>query len=380
MKILTGGIYTHIPFCLKKCPYCDFYSITDLSLVPRYIDALTHELHLIRDAPQTFDSLYIGGGTPSVLAPEQLGRIIKAVKNRFTILPDAEVTLEVNPGAAHTKALKALRHMGINRINIGVQSFDDTRLTFLGRIHTASEASQTIEAAREAGFANIGLDLIYGLPAQNHQDWLADLKKAVAFNPHHLACYTLTVEPDSLLASEVRIGKYKRPNENQVAQLFALTQSYLASRGYAQYEISNFCRRDIYSSRHNLKYWTLAPYLGLGPAAHSCRPPVRWWNHRKLKNYLEAVEADRTPVAGRETLDREQQMMEAVYLGLRLQRGIDVAKFDRHFNASFYDLFSTPVKILEKENMLHPGAAYCALTQRGMRFHEGITKRFIAEI
>ena len=283
-----GGIYVHVPYCVRKCPYCDFCSSVDHSSIPDYLDCLVREIEMVGTTEQVYDSLYLGGGTPSVLESDQIARIIETVRGHFEIKDDVEITLEVNPGSVNRQSLAAYRRAGINRLNIGVQSFNDENLKFLGRIHASAEAGFSIGWARQAGFDNIGLDLIYGLPGQDQKNWHDDLNRAIQADIEHLSCYMLTCESGTPLGRDVVRGRVKLPEGDFVRELFDTTIDYLNNHGFRQYEISNFARRTddkapALHSRHNQKYWSFAPYIGLGPSAHSFQAPTRHWTHRSIE-------------------------------------------------------------------------------------------------
>lgn len=378
----AAGLYIHIPFCARKCPYCDFYSITDASLQTAYLEALLLEMPLCRPWKTVFDTIYLGGGTPSMLSLKAIHRIVAAVHDAFTIQKHAETTIEVNPGTIDAAKLTAYRQAAINRINIGVQSFDPANLGFLGRIHTVQESMDAVAAARRAGFDNIGIDLIYGLPGQKQADWQADLTRALALQPEHLACYMLTYEAGTPLDKARGQGQITPLDEEPSARLLKLTQEFLAAHGYVQYEISNFARNDggnpeFYRSRHNLKYWNREPYLGLGPSAHSYEHPERWWNRRSVPDYIAALKAGRRPVAGQERLNRDQQMMEALYLGLRQTAGIDVAAFEKNFGVDFQTCCGEPLAEMIQEGVLTLADTRCALTPQGMPLLDSVIARLI---
>jgi oxygen-independent coproporphyrinogen-3 oxidase len=378
-----AGLYIHVPFCRTKCPYCDFYSLTDDQSIPDTIDALLGELNLRRQSVALVDSIYFGGGTPSVLTPRQIGRILDRVHACFSVTPDVETTLEVNPGTADRNRLAAYRETGINRLNIGLQSLNDQTLSFLGRIHTAEKGVDTYRRAREAGFENVGLDLIYGVPGQTRERWETELSDVVALAPDHLSCYTLTLEPGTPMAAQVHSGQIQPMDEQMVGDLFSFTADYLNGNGYRRYEISNFARATTPDgcdrrSRHNRKYWTLAPYLGFGPAAHSFLDNTRWWNHRSLTAYLADLKTGALPVAETETLTREQQIMEFIYLGLRQTDGIDTADFARRFDEPFFDRFEATVSPLVRERLIARLPGRICLTGRGMRFLESVVDRLLS--
>ncbi len=379
-----GGIYVHIPFCVKKCPYCDFYSITDLSGVPPFLEALRREIETVGVTDQVFDTLYIGGGTPSVLEAESIRQIIDAANTHFTVGADIEITLEVNPGTISRESLRDFRRAGVNRLNIGIQSFQSNNLRFLGRIHSAAEAALTIEWARQAGFDNIGLDLIYGLPAQDKENWLGDLTRAIETETEHLSCYMLTIESDTPLGRDVAAARIRLPSDGTVRELFDTTIDFLTTHGFVQYEISNFARQTGTGSkprfsRHNQKYWSFAPYIGLGPSAHSFIEPERYWNHRRLKDYMRQIEAGQSPIAEREKLTREQMIMEAIYLGLRTTRGIELDAFGKRFGINFLNSFEAKIADFEKDDLLKLTQTHCVLTRKGMAFLDSIAVMFTSQ-
>jgi oxygen-independent coproporphyrinogen III oxidase len=339
------GLYIHIPFCKTKCGYCDFYSVTGASKIPDFIKALLHEMEMYRGKFHSFDTVYVGGGTPSVLSVGQLEALLEGARERFSLLPETEVTLEANPGDLHPAFLEALRRTGINRLNIGVQSFDEKVLQFLGRRHSAGEAASTFRHAREAGFENIGLDLIYGIPGQDMTSWMRTLDQVLAFSPEHLSCYQLTLEPRTPLGRRHEKGEWELPGEELQFDFFMKTAERLEAGGYTQYEVSNFAKGTLFLSRHNQKYWDHTPYLGLGPAAHSFLDNRRWWNHRSLDRYMADLNTGKPPVAETESLTTDQLRLEALFLGLRTSRGIDLQRFHNTFQ---YDLVAEQKEVLPR--------------------------------
>ena len=377
----NAGLYIHIPFCVRKCHYCDFYSQTELSLKPRFLKALIVEIKMVCAEGLCFDTLYIGGGTPSVYECNDIGQIVAAISQNFDCLPDSEITIEVNPASASLEQLQGYRKAGINRINIGVQSFNPKNLDFLGRIHTSAEACKAITEARQAGFKKIGLDMIYGLPGQSEQAWQRDLEQAAQYRPAHIACYMLTYEKGTLLHSDLKSGRVQPLTDEHVRALFEATIELLEDNGYFQYEISNFARKEkdpaTNISRHNLKYWTRAPYIGLGPSAHSFIKSQRHWNQLSVDRYFAAIESGRLPIAEREVLTGEQEMIEAIYLGLRMTQGIDLVWFRQKFGIDFSQTFYDVVIELEKANYLVLGPTHAALTRQGRVFLDSIAAMFI---
>ncbi len=391
----AAGLYIHIPFCVKKCRYCDFYSCTDLDLIEPFTAALLQEMHSedtllnrsnISNKPANAnqfnkvspecDSLYIGGGTPSVLPVRKMVEIIAAAQAQFGLLPGSEITVEVNPESASPDWLQAVRNAGVNRLNIGVQSFHDDHLARLGRLHSAARARETIEAARQAGFANIGLDIIYGLPGQTKEQLQHDLKQALAFFPEHLSCYMLTYEPGTPLTVDLENGRLEKLSDDRTAAFFRIVSRLLQENGYDHYEISNYAATAATRSRHNLKYWQRTPYLGLGPGAHSYEGTCRWWNQNDLEGYINRLTAGNPPAQGRETLTRRQRMLEALYLGLRLGAGINITDFNREFAVDFTACFAPAIEDETAAGRLAMSADHCALTLEGWLFHEAVTTWF----
>lgn len=380
----TAGLYVHVPFCAAKCAYCDFYSLTDASLVPAYLTSLEREAALASPAfPHAADTLYLGGGTPSLLSPSQLERIFTMIRRHFRLRDDADATVEINPGTASAQEPSALRDLGVTRINVGVQSFDDAALGFLGRIHSSAEARTVLDRCRAAGFSSLGLDLIYGLPGQTPDRWRRDLEAALSFAPEHLSCYLLSYEPGTRLDRRRAAGEFSPLDDGACGDLLEFTHEFLAGAGYPAYEVSNFSRieqgRD-HRSRHNRKYWTGAPYLGLGPAAHSFLPPAsRWWNVRSVAGYIRELEAGRLPVAERETLTGEQRLIEAIYLGLRQSDGLSFADLIRHFGEAPVAGLPAVAERLRSRGVMAHGDPW-RLTLKGWRFLDAVAGEFVAAI
>jgi oxygen-independent coproporphyrinogen-3 oxidase len=318
------GLYVHVPFCRSKCPYCDFYSVTQLSEIPSWLEALEKEAVLYRDRFSRYDSLYLGGGNPSLLDEKEIRRLMGCLKQQFSFTPDCEVTLEANPDDITRAKLKLYRDLGINRLSLGVQSFDDQELLFLGRRHTAGQSEKALNLIRATGFGDLGIDLLYGLPGQGLEQWEKTLAHTLSFRPEHLSCYQLTVEPETELGRRQAESSILPFPEEEERAFFLFTSAYLEERGYVHYEISNFARGEKYFSHHNRKYWRHLPYLGLGPAAHSFDGRRRWWNHRSLAHYCQSLAAGEAPVAESETLSEEQVHLETLYLGLRTREGVSL--------------------------------------------------------
>jgi oxygen-independent coproporphyrinogen-3 oxidase len=375
----TAGLYIHIPFCRKKCRYCDFYSATDPSLQPGYLKALQQEMRLAAASHHalSFDTLYLGGGTPSALGIGAVEKIINGARRAFSFLPDTEVTVEVNPGTVDLDSLQRLRQAGANRLNVGVQSFRARNLAFLGRIHSAIEAQRVLAWSHAAGFDNIGIDLIYGIPGQTPDSWKIDLVRALDCDLSHLSCYSLTFEPGTPLEVDLRRGKFRAADDDRVSELYLQALEVLGRGGFEQYETANFARPRSRRSRHNCKYWSFSPYLGLGPSAHSFIEPERFWNCADVDRYIRQLDYGRRPIEESETLTREELMIEAVYLGLRLIDGIDMSAFNDRFGIGFMEHFGATSAAFEREGLLTTTDGHCRLTPHGMLLLDTIAAAFI---
>jgi len=373
----AAGIYVHIPFCERKCRYCDFYSETNTQRIPEFLEALKKEMQLTGVPGMTSDTLYIGGGTPSLLTPKQMGKIVDWAAMCFNLGASSEMTLEINPATASTRDLQDYAAFGFNRINIGVQSFNDQNLAFLGRKHNSQQALAAVQAAKEAGFNNIGIDLIYGLPEQTPGSWKKDLMQAIRLGPKHLSCYLLTYEPHTPLYDDMQASRFAPLSDLHAAELFRMTHDFLSVAGYEHYEISNFSRGSRWRAVHNQKYWNFVPYIGLGPAAHSFRLPERWWNHRSLDRYIEELQNGIKPRSEEEVLNEEQQMIEALYLGLRQLDGIDLEVFQQNFSMDFKLYFHTALDRFEAEDWIEIDDRHCRLTVEGMLFLDRIVDELV---
>jgi putative oxygen-independent coproporphyrinogen III oxidase len=368
--IPSSGLYVHIPFCKSKCPYCDFYSITSPDQIPAFLAALDTEAQLYRDQFPAFDSLFLGGGTPSWLAAADLARLMQCLREIFTFAPDSEITFEANPDDIIAEKLAFWRDLGINRLSLGAQSFDEAELRFLGRRHTGAQTQAAIDLIRAAGFTNLGLDLIYGLPGQTTAAWRRTLATALRFNPEHLSCYQLTLADDTPMGREATGGKLVPLGEEAQREFFLLTDQFLTQRGYHHYEVANFARGEEYLCRHNHKYWTHVPYLGLGPAAHSFDGHRRWWNFLSLEHYCASLNEGGAPLAGQEILTPEQIRLETLYLGFRTQEGVPLATIREHprSEAILAELVQTGLVRVDRDRV--------TATAQGLVVADGLPLRF----
>ncbi|HEX2029887.1 MAG TPA: radical SAM family heme chaperone HemW [Actinomycetota bacterium] len=324
---MKAGLYVHVPFCLTRCGYCDFNAHAGLlHLADRYVEALVREAELAAPswAGVRFASIFVGGGTPTTLGPAALGAVLAALQSRFEVAPDAEVTVEANPDTVDPRSLAALRDAGVNRLSLGVQSFDPAVLRALDRAHPPASARRAYRDARAAGFDDVNLDLIYGAHGETPASWRRTLDEAVAMGPEHLSCYALTVESGTPLGRAVLAGDVPPPDPDLQAAMFEHACRTLAAAGYAHYEISNWARPRR-ECLHNLGYWEGRPYLGLGAGAHSARDGRRWWNVRPPGRYIEEALAGRLPIGGREEPEEEARRLERLFLGLRHAGGVPAA-------------------------------------------------------
>ena len=316
------GLYIHAPFCITRCPYCDFYSTTDPGRISRWVTGVLAEADRHAGRWQTFDSLYLGGGTPSSLPTANLHALIDGLRRRLPMASGIQATLEVNPDDVTPRRAATWRALGFDRVSVGVQSLDDRMLRFLGRRHDTATALRALESLRAAGFPEPGLDLIFGLPGLDDDLWVESLDRALELGPGHLSCYELTVEPGTALGRRVARGEVSAPDGETVRRQFLRAHERLTAAGFDHYEVSNYARGPAHRSRHNGKYWRHVPYLGLGPAAHCFDGRRRWWNHRSLSRWEAALAEGRDPAEGRERLTADQLRMEALMLGMRTSDGI----------------------------------------------------------
>ena len=369
------ALYLHIPWCVKKCPYCDFNSHTFESLPEQlYIDALQADIEAQLPAiwGRRIVSVFIGGGTPSLFSAEGLHRIISLLRSHLNCLPGMEITMEANPGTVEQQKFNDFFAAGINRLSIGVQSFEDEKLRSLGRIHNASEAMHAMEVARSAGFENVNLDLMFGLPQQSVEQGLGDLRQAIELSPEHISWYQLTIEPNTLFYSQPPTV----PADDDIWELQQQGQAMLADAGYAQYEISAYAR-DHRQCAHNLNYWQFGDYLALGAGAHGkvSRSDTgeirRYWQVRQPGAYMQAV--DKT--SGSEVLTAEQAVFEFMLNALRLRQGFDISLFEQHTGQAADVILPRCEEAIEEGLMLNEGRCYRA-SEQGYLFLNDLINRF----
>lgn len=374
------ALYVHIPFCAARCHYCDFNTYAGLdSHFERYAAALATEIMRVgaeRGRPPV-SSVFLGGGTPTVLPRVLLARVMAACRAAFAVMEDAEITSEANPGTADASLFAALHEMGVNRLSMGVQSLDDAELRWLGRIHGADEAVVAYHAARRARFENINLDFMFGLPGQSIETWRRTLDRAIDLHPEHLSLYGLTVEHGTPLYDRVRRGLQVPPSDDLAADCYLLASDRLAAAGHEQYEISNWSRPGR-QCRHNLIYWRHEPYLGFGAGAHSFAGDRRWWNVRPVPEYIQRVESGASPERDGEPIGRSVAMGEFMMLGLRLvQEGVTDAAFRSRFGVDVEAVFGDEIDRLVRRGLLERLSDRLRLTSGGRLLGNQVFAEFL---
>lgn len=360
-----AGIYLHIPFCKQACNYCDFHFSTSLKMKASFIDALLTEIALRKSVfeQQTINSIYFGGGTPSLLSEKDLNRIFETLFTSFRVSPMAEITLEANPDDLSPEKIKVLKNTPINRLSIGVQSFRDEDLRFMKRAHNAREALSSIKNSKQAGFTNLTIDLIYGTPGMDTSAWLENLNIAFALDIPHISCYALTVEPNTELHHQILHQKVSNVDEHQSAVQFELLTRQMKRNGYEQYEISNFCIPGAYS-KHNSSYWKKNMYLGLGPSAHSFYDNKRLWNVSNNTTYVKSLAQNLLPLQ-EEVLSLEDRYNEYVMTSLRTKWGCSIAEIENNFSSELADYFRNEIELyVSSKNVLVKKEVYY-LSEKG---------------
>ncbi len=375
-----AGVYIHIPFCRSRCSYCDFATGTyDGALAERYVAAVAREIASFATHEKTkeVETIYFGGGTPSLLSPAQTERLLCAVRERFRVSADVEVTMEMNPGTVTPHDLRELHRLGINRASFGAQTFDDRELRRLGRVHTAADVRQTIKDLREAGFRNVSFDLIAGLPAQTLSAWARNLDEALQLRPEHLSLYLLEVHEGTPLAEQIRRGQQPRPDDDAAAEMFQLMLDRTAAAGYDHYEISNFCLPG-YESRHNTKYWTKEAVYGFGCSAHSFDGERRRWaNERDAARYTALLEEDESAVVESVELDEREAQAEAVFLGLRLMRGLSLSQHRAAFGRDLREEYAADLARLSEAGLISIEDERLKLTRHGALLSNEVFAAFV---
>jgi oxygen-independent coproporphyrinogen-3 oxidase len=375
-----AGIYIHIPFCRSRCSYCDFATgMYSAAMAERYVHSLVNEIGSWREveSPAVIDTIYFGGGTPSLLSPLQLETLLNSVRKRFRVSPDLEVTLEMNPGTVTPETLAKFRSLGVNRASFGAQTFDDSELARLGRSHTSDDTRRTFRYLRDAGFANVSFDLIAGLPGQTMAGWRRNLDEAFSLRPEHLSFYLLEVHEGTPLANHIKSGLQPKPDEDLAADMYEVMLDKASEAGYEHYEISNLCLPG-YESRHNTKYWTAAPYYGFGCSAHSYDGGFRRWaNERELARYMEIIEQDRRAIVSETQLTEADRQAEAVFLGLRMMQGFSFTEYQLLFGVDLREKHENDLARFREAGLIECNGDLLRLTKAGALLSNEVFAAFV---
>jgi oxygen-independent coproporphyrinogen-3 oxidase len=385
------SLYVHLPFCQARCTYCDFNTYSGMgSLFGPYVEAVCREIASWSREPGPVHTIYLGGGTPTVLPVPLIGRVLAACCRVFLVDEESEISCEANPGTVTLHALRSLRALGVNRLSLGVQSFDDAELRLLGRIHSIGDVLEGMADARRAGFENVNLDLIYGLPGQALSTWQQSLSRALALEPEHLSLYGLTLEEGTPLQAAVKQGRLPAPDPDLAADMYELALEQLRRADYIHYEISNWARGDSLFCRHNLTYWRNRPYLGFGAGSHSFYGGRRWWNAARPEEYIARVQgktseisetsevSELTAVEGQEEVSTRLEMAETMILGLRLiQEGVSVEEFSRRFGQTPHETYPQEMESLGELGLLAWDEARVRLTPRAWLLANVVFQRFL---
>src|SRR5262245_21995725 len=377
------GLYVHIPFCAAICNYCNFNrGLLDAALKTRYVTALTAEIERSAGSDwagascRAADTIYFGGGTPSLLAAEEVHSIIHACRQAFDVAPDAEVTLEANPETVSTDTLRSFRHAGVNRLSFGVQSFRDDELRRLTRLHGADRARAAYHEARAAGFDNVSLDLMMWLPGQQVSDWLESVDEAIVLGPEHLSLYMLEVYPNSPLREDMARAAWSQAPDEDVAVMYTTSMERLEAAGYQQYEISNVARPGR-QSRHNLKYWTDGEWFGFGCGAHSTVGGVRWKNVSATDDYVGRVGGRRSPVGESRRMTAEERLGDALFMALRLSEGADIAAINERYGVNAWARFGSELDRFVESGLLEVTGNRWRLTRQGFLLAHEVMAVFV---
>jgi oxygen-independent coproporphyrinogen-3 oxidase len=367
-----AGIYIHFPFCKKKCIYCNFFSSASAGLRKEMCRAVSDELILRKNyLNQAVETIYFGGGTPSLMENDEILRLCDTIFKHYQVVSGAEITLEVNPDDISSEKVSRLKQTPVNRISVGVQSFSDKALQWLGRIHSAAQAVYTVKMLQDAGYENLSPDLIFGIPGINNELWLSDLNTAAGLMVPHLSVYALTIEPGTIMNQWIEKEKISAPGEDQTAEQFLISITFLEKLGYIQYEISNYAKPG-FESRHNSNYWNAVPYLGAGPSAHSFNIVSRQWNCSSISGYLNAVQKKHIPFE-METLDKNQQFNEYVMTSLRTSTGLNLRYVEQNFGAAFRKHLENNVNPYILQDKLKTDGEVLKLSNRGKLFADQIS-------
>lgn len=374
-KDTSFELYIHIPFCVRKCAYCDFLSVPGSEEAKAsYTEALLREIEAVKTEKREVSSIFVGGGTPSALSPSLMGDIFEKIHKSFSVAPDAEITIEANPGTLSKEKLFLYRNVGINRLSLGLQSPEAAELKSLGRIHTYEEFMESFSLAREAGFQNINVDLMCALPDQTYEGWVRNLRKVAALHPEHISAYSLIIEEGTPFAKR----KLNLPDEDTEYRMYEDTAGILAEYGYEQYEISNYAKKDL-ACQHNVGYWTRKEYLGLGLGAASLWGNQRFSNTSDFSLYLNNSGFPEKIRGDRETLSLEAEMSEFMFLGLRMTKGVSKAEFLEEFGVSIESVYGKVLDKYKSVGLLEETEGRIFLTRAGIHVSNGVMAEFLLE-
>lgn len=366
-------IYIHIPFCVKKCEYCDFLSFgAGLSVQKRYMQALQREVDSLPSQKRMVSSVFIGGGTPSLVESELIGGVVDNLKKKYTFTPDAEITIEANPGTLTSAGLKCYKNHGINRLSIGLQSVSDKELKMLGRIHTFREFQESYECAREEGFSNINVDLMFALPGQTRESWKNSLKTVSEMGPEHISAYSLIIEEGTPFAAR----KLDLPDEETEYQMYEDTAKILREYGYLQYEISNYAKKE-FACRHNIGYWKRTDYIGIGLGASSLFEKERFTNTSDLEEYLQFSSCPERIRKDREQLSVRDEMVEFMILGLRMTEGVSEKEFSDQFGSNLMKVYGNILDKYKHMEMIENNGDRWRFTRKGIHVSNRILADFL---
>lgn len=374
------GLYLHLPFCISKCPYCDFnsYQLKEDNQISSYISALYQEIttYSKKLKKSNIKTIYLGGGTPTILPGVQIYDILEFCKSKFTIDKDAEITIEANPGTLDGEKIKLLIESGINRLSLGAQSFNNLFLKKLGRIHNTQDIIDSYYLARKEGFNNINIDIMFALPDQTTEDLQITLKKAISLKPDHLSLYNLTIKPGTEYFKKYKKGKLKLPTEDEEFDMYNWAIKFLEESGFEHYEISNFAR-PYKRSMHNLIYWQNKPYLGIGAGAYSFIKGYRYMNYESPARYTKEIMSGKLPLDNGEKLSLRKRMIETIILGLRTKDGVGYKKFKTRFGVNLNDIFFKQVNKLVNLALLEKGDCKIKLTKKGIFLANTVFREFV---
>ena len=373
------GLYIHIPFCVTKCKYCDFNSFKiDLNEKIKYLNYLGEEMKLYKEEIKNreIDSVFVGGGTPSILNENEINILFEKIKENFNIKSNAEITMECNPGTLTLNKLKAMKKSGVNRLSIGLQAVQNHHLKYIGRIHTFEEFEKNYHDAKQMGFDNINIDLMYALPNQSREDWMESLEKVVKLNPTHISAYSLILEENTELFKMYERDEFNLLDENTDIEMYEYTINYLKSHGYNQYEISNYAK-DNFECKHNVLYWKCEEYVGIGASASGYFNGISYNNICELDNYEKMILEGEKPIEWEEKLSIKDEIEESIFLGLRMNEGIQISDFKEKYNFDFEKEYKNEIEKLSKMELIEIDNNLMKLTQKGREISNSIFVEFI---